>query len=338
MCHRIFKEQTSTNGDIPFYKIGTFGNKADSFISTEIFEEYKTKYPYPEKGDILISASGSIGKIIEFTGENEYFQDSNIVWLKHDKRLVNSFLKHFYSIVKWSGIEGSTIKRLYNDNILDTYIHIPSIQEQQCIGSFFNHIDNLINLHQQKLTLLNKYKEGLYKTIFSNVSVESKVSLKDIIMPLKKTSHKSGDGKADGKYIFFTNTTSENFKYFDSYDYDEEIIIANTGGTANFKYYKGKFAAMSDCYIFKTSENTQYIYYWLDYMKDIIDRLGFRGNGIKHLDKRWFLSLTLKLPSFTEQTKIVNLLNSFDSIIDKETQTLNQLKLMKAGLLQQMFI
>ena len=95
---------------------------------------------------------------------------------------------------------------------------------------------------------------------------------------------------------------------------------------------------MSDCYIFKTSENTQYIYYWLDYMKDIIDRLGFRGNGIKHLDKRWFLSLTLELPSFTEQTKIVNLLNSFDFIIDKEIQTLHQLQKMKSGLLQQMFI
>src|SRR5699024_10610506 len=105
------------------------------------------------------------------------------------------------------------------------------------IGNFFSVIDKQIEQQENLLTLLNKYKEGLYKTIFSNVSVESKVSLKDIIMPLKKTSHKSGDGKADGKYIFFTNTTSENFKYFDSYDYDEEIIIANTGGTANFKYY-----------------------------------------------------------------------------------------------------
>ena len=25
MCRRIFKEQTSETGDIPFYKIGTFG-------------------------------------------------------------------------------------------------------------------------------------------------------------------------------------------------------------------------------------------------------------------------------------------------------------------------
>jgi type I restriction enzyme S subunit len=58
MCRRIFKEQTSETGDIPFYKIGTFGADPDAFISRELFEEYKSKYPYPQKGDILISASG----------------------------------------------------------------------------------------------------------------------------------------------------------------------------------------------------------------------------------------------------------------------------------------
>ena len=98
MCRRIFKEQTSENGEIPFYKIGTFGGEADAFISRELFEEYKAKYQYPKKGDILISASGSIGRTVVFTGKNEYFQDSNIVWLNHDKHLDNSFLKCFYSI------------------------------------------------------------------------------------------------------------------------------------------------------------------------------------------------------------------------------------------------
>ena len=96
MCRRIFKEQTSENGEIPFYKIGTFGGEADAFISRELFEEYKAKYQYPKKGDILISASGSIGRTVVFTGKNEYFQDSNIVWLNHDKHLDNSFLKCFY--------------------------------------------------------------------------------------------------------------------------------------------------------------------------------------------------------------------------------------------------
>lgn len=39
MCKRILKSQTTDKGDIPFYKIGTFGKKADSFISNELFED-----------------------------------------------------------------------------------------------------------------------------------------------------------------------------------------------------------------------------------------------------------------------------------------------------------
>ena len=40
MCKRILKNQTTTNGEIPFFKISTFGGKADCFISriqSEIF-------------------------------------------------------------------------------------------------------------------------------------------------------------------------------------------------------------------------------------------------------------------------------------------------------------
>ena len=152
MCRRIFKEQTTEQGDVPFFKIGTFGGEADAFISQELFEEYKAKYPYPSKGTILISASGSIGRTVEFTGENEYFQDSNIVWLTHDERLQDVFLKYLYETVKWAGIEGSTIKRLYNDNILQTEISLPSLAEQRQIGCFFRSLDNLITLHQREST------------------------------------------------------------------------------------------------------------------------------------------------------------------------------------------
>ncbi|MFR3145263.1 MAG: restriction endonuclease subunit S [Eubacterium callanderi] len=166
MCRRIFKEQTSENGDIPFYKIGTFGGEADAFISREVFEEYRAKYPYPKKGDILLSASGSIGRIVEFTGKNEYFQDSNIVWLNHDERLDNSFLKCFYSIEKWAGIEGSTIKRLYNNNILNTVINLPIVEEQQKIGAYFANLDHLITLHQRKLEKIKSLKKAYLSEMF----------------------------------------------------------------------------------------------------------------------------------------------------------------------------
>lgn len=165
MCKRIFKGQTSDNGEVPFYKIGTFGGKPDAFISRELFNEYKTKYSYPNKGDILISASGSIGRTIEFTGKDEYFQDSNIVWLKHKSEIDNNFLKVLYSVVEWS-CEGSTIKRLYNDNFLKTECMLPQIDEQIKLGTFFASFDNLITLHQRKLEKLKILKKACLEKMF----------------------------------------------------------------------------------------------------------------------------------------------------------------------------
>lgn len=188
MCKRIFKEQTSPVGDIPFYKIGTFGAEPDAFISRELFEEYKEKFQYPKIGDMLISASGTIGRTVEYDGEEAYFQDSNIVWFKHDERVDNSFLKCIYGIIKWSGIEGSTIKRLYNDNFLKTEFYMPSVAEQEKIGEYFANLDHLITLHHHKLFIINGLK--LFTAIqckcylLLNISNKNKKTKKEIkLMP-----------------------------------------------------------------------------------------------------------------------------------------------------------
>ena len=166
MCKRIFKEETSPEGDIPFFKIGTFGGEPDAFISRELFEEYKSKFSYPEDGAILLSASGTIGRIVEYNGEEAYFQDSNIVWLSHDKTVTNKFLKVVYPTVKWDGIEGSTIQRLYNDNFLKTRFMMPGIPEQDKIAEFFENLDNLITLHQRKCDEIKSLKKALLQQMF----------------------------------------------------------------------------------------------------------------------------------------------------------------------------
>ena len=115
---------------------------------------------------MLISAKVTIGIIVEYTGEDAYFQDSNIVWFKHDERVDNSFLKCIYAFVKWSGIEGSTIKRLYNDNFLKTEFYMPSVEEQKKIGSYFSNIDHLITLHQRKVEAYKKMKQYMLRNMF----------------------------------------------------------------------------------------------------------------------------------------------------------------------------
>ena len=165
MCKRIYKEQTSEQGDVPFFKIGTFGADPDAFISNELFEDYKRTYPYPTPGTLLISAAGSIGRIVEYQGEKAYFQDSNIVWLEHDHRLNDAFLKPLYSKIEW-GLEGSTIKRLYNKDLLSAEVTIPDGREQKEIGQFFAKLDSLITLHQRKLELLRNIKKSLLDKMF----------------------------------------------------------------------------------------------------------------------------------------------------------------------------
>ncbi|MCQ2271936.1 MAG: restriction endonuclease subunit S [Bacteroidales bacterium] len=146
MCKRILKQQTSAEGDIPFFKIGTFGGEADAYISRELFELYKSKYSYPKKGDVLISAAGTIGRTIVFDGEPAYFQDSNIVWLKHDETVVlNSYLRYCYSMNPWAVSTGGTIARLYNDNILNAVIPVPPLPEQERIVSILDRFDTLVN-------------------------------------------------------------------------------------------------------------------------------------------------------------------------------------------------
>ena len=135
MCKRIFKEETTAIGDIPFYKIGTFGKEPDAFIPNQTYHEYRATYSFPKKGDVLISASGTIGRRLRYGGEPAYFQDSNIVWIDNDEQQVlNDYLYHFYGACEWNSTKGATISRLYNDNLRRIAIGFPkSLPEQQRI-------------------------------------------------------------------------------------------------------------------------------------------------------------------------------------------------------------
>ena len=145
MCKRVMKHETKSTGDIPFYKIGTFGKEADAYISQELFEEYISKFSFPKKGDILISASGTIGRRVIYDAKPAYFQDSNIVWLSNnEKEILNKYLYYVYETIEWP-VEGGTIKRLYNDNFMKIKIPIPPLSEQERIVGILDKFEALVS-------------------------------------------------------------------------------------------------------------------------------------------------------------------------------------------------
>ena len=163
MCKRVLKNQTSESGDIPFYKISTFGGEPSTFISRELFDTYKKEYSYPKKGDVLLSAAGTLGKKIVFNGEKAYFQDSNIVWLENDEsKVLNKYLYYFYDVIKWKKTSGSTIDRLYNENILGAEIYYPDMATQKQIVNTLSLLDSKIENNNKIISTL----ESLAKTIY----------------------------------------------------------------------------------------------------------------------------------------------------------------------------
>ena len=164
MCKRVLKEETSENEEIPFYKISTFGGKADTFISRTLYNKYRDKFSFPNKGDILISAAGTIGKTVIYDGEPGYFQDSNIVWINNDEsKVTNSYLYYFFQTKPWLTTNGSTITRIYNDNLREIQLTVPvSLTEQKKIASVLSALDAKIELNNR----INAELEAMAKTLY----------------------------------------------------------------------------------------------------------------------------------------------------------------------------
>ena len=172
MCKRIYKKDTSSTGEIPFFKIGTFGKEPDAFITKELYDGYRDKFSFPKEGDILLSASGTIGRRVRYDGEPAYFQDSNIVWIDNDEKLVsNDYLYFFYDVCDWKPSKGATISRLYNDDLRKMKISYPSLKEQEAKVNQFKQLyedTQKLEVHyQKKLYDLEELKKSILQKAFA---------------------------------------------------------------------------------------------------------------------------------------------------------------------------
>lgn len=356
MNKRIFKEQTSANGDIPFFKIGTFGGRPDAYISRELFEEYKEKYPYPNEGDLLISASGSIGRIVEYKGEDAYYQDSNIVWLNHSGNLNNLFLKQFYENVTWEGIEGTTIKRLYNKNILNTQIVLPSLPEQESIGNFFRQLDDLLTLHERKLDLLKEHKKTYLRLLFpakgqkvpalrfdsfegdweeKKVGEIFKVTRGQVLSATKVSKIKDNKNQYP---VYFSQTQNNGLLgYYSECLFNDAITWTTDGanaGTVNFR--KGKFYSTNVNGVLLSESG-----YANKMVAEILNSVAWKfvsKVGNPKLMNNVMSEITLSLPSLPEQEAIGNFFSTLDEEITQVEKKLASLKTMKATLLRKLFV
>ncbi|OKB11805.1 restriction endonuclease subunit S [Helicobacter pylori] len=324
MCKRVMKHQTTRYGEIPFYKIGTFGNTADAFISKELFLEYKTKYSFPKKGDILISASGTIGRAVIYDGKPAYFQDSNIVWIDNDETLVkNDFLFYAYSNVKWN-TEHTTILRLYNDNFRNTLIPLPPLNEQSAIANILSDLDRYLCA----LDALILKKEGVKKALSFELLSQRKrlkgfnqawqrVRLGDIAEIVKGQQINKISLNNTDKYPVI-NGGIDFLGYTNKFNVSKNTIAISEGGTCGYvRFMTSNFWSGGHNYSLQkisNKVNNLCLYHILkSYEKDIM-KLGV-GSGLKNIQLKALKDFEIPLPPLNEQNAIANILSGLDNEI-----------------------
>ena len=372
MCKRIFKEQTTEQGDVPFYKIGTFGGTPDAFISRELFNEYQRLYQFPKVGDILISAAGTIGRTIVYQGDPAYYQDSNIVWLQHDERLDNGFLLQFLNGKSWSSLEGSTLKRLYNKDLLNAEIAIPSPDEQHQIGSTFARLDDTITLHQRKYDKLCTVKKSMLDKMFPKPGeTEPEIRFEGFTDPWEQRklgelctiSKGHGYSKADIRDVgtplilygrLYTQYESR-IENVDTFAVEQEgsllskgneVIVPASGETAEDIAVASSvrrsgiiFGGDLNVVTPVSKLDPDYIALAITYSKahdDLAKRA--QGKSVVHVHGNDIAEVEIPYPSESEQKRISTVVLGLDSLITLHQRKLELLRNIKKSLLDRMFV
>ena len=327
--------QTNTENGVPFYKIGTIGGKADAYISKELFDEYKTKYSFPRKGEVMITCAGTVGKCIIYNGEDSYYQDSNIVWIDNPNEILsNDFLYHLLCKVNWSHLNSTTIVRIYNDDLRNLKLYYPRHNEQKKITHFLQLINERIATQNKIIEKLESLIRGLCLKLVSqgipNTALNTCLECHSSILQEKSVT-------TDGKYPVYGAAGICGYSNTPEASGDSILIIKDGASVGATFYVSGEYSAIGTLnrLTARSGCSLRYLYYCLK----IFDFSQYKtGQTIPHIYFRDYGIAKIWRPSLAQQEHIAGILTSIDTKIQMERSLLERLTIQKRFLLQKMFI
>ena len=341
MCKRILATQTNTEGGVPFYKIRTIGGTPDAYISKELFDDYKTKYNYPHKGEVMITCAGTVGKCVIYDGKAAYYQDSNIVWIDNPSQYIgNGFLYHLLANVDWRKLNSTTIIRIYNDDLRNLKLSYPQIEEQKKISRLLSLLDDRISTQNKIIEDLKKLKSAISERLFKNIKGD--VSTLSEICDIVKGKQINGEYLTESGEYYVMNGGTESSGYYGDYNVDANTISISEGGNScgYVQFNTSPFWSGGHCYSIQNIADhvdNLYLYHYLKSNEEVIMRLRI-GSGLPNIQKKDLTMFKIKVPTFEQQITISTFLSSLERKADIEQRILNVILKQKLYLLQQMFI
>ena len=151
---RIYQNDQSLTG-IPFLRISDLVNRMDTgskdcdlFIPEELFEKFKKQGLVPARGDILLTARGTLGRCYIIQDDDEfYFQDGMITWLsKYDERITPLYISYLFEMPEFrkqidSLQAGSTVAYLSISMTKELNVMVPPLELQNQFAAFVAQTD-----------------------------------------------------------------------------------------------------------------------------------------------------------------------------------------------------
>ncbi|WP_164906255.1 restriction endonuclease subunit S [Lactiplantibacillus plantarum] len=142
----------------------------DRKISVEEYNSIHKKFSL-EKGDVLLTIVGSIGETAIIENPIGITFQRSVAYLRPSHTILSQFL---FTTINGQKFQMELRKRqvvsaqpgIYLGDLSIIPILIPSVAEQEKIGSFFKQLDETIALHQRKLEKLQELKKGYLQKMF----------------------------------------------------------------------------------------------------------------------------------------------------------------------------
>ena len=340
MCKRILASQTNTEEGVPFYKIGTIGNAPDAYISKELFDDYKTKYNYPHKGEVMITCAGTVGKCVIYDGKDAYYQDSNIVWIDNPSQCIsNSFLYHLLAKVDWRKLNSTTIIRIYNDDLRNLKLSYPQIEEQQKISRLLSFLDERIVTQNKIIDKLQSLIKGIRNDVFGKLrkSVGFNAMISDVLSYEQPQPYivENTEYTAEGIPVLTANKafvlgyTSEINGIYDKGD-----CIIFDDFTLDCKYVDFPFKVKSSAIKILTAKNKELLRYTFEFLKYLdLSTEEHKRHYIAEIQNQEFI-----LPTMHIVSTIAHAFSALSLRMESVVKQRNMFETQKQYLLRQMFI
>lgn len=369
--NRLLSIQTGTNllgstdnKGIPLLKMGNIQRGYFSFDKLERLDESVTPAVncIAKYGDFYYNTRNTlelVGKGATWMQKKGIFAfNSNIARCSLDgvNTIFFNYLYNTRNVIKQvqARAKGTTsVAAVYQRDLDSIEFSLPSVDEQKALGSFFQHLDSLIQSTTKKIESLKQVKAASLQSMFPQEGETTpRVRFKGFEGEweeclLKDKVNNITTGKLDanamvpnGKYRFYT-CGKEYFK-IDKYAFDDEaLLISGNGENVGYiHYYNGKFNAYQRTYVLTSF--TLNVFYLEHYLKA---RLSIRINKEKSVANTPYIKMdtisdmnVLYPNDIAEQRAIASYFTTLDRQITLQNQRLEKLKQIKAACLDKMFV